>query len=142
MNMVIDFLSKETFFLEIKAAEKGLPNAIWETYSAFCNTQGGTILLSITEDPITGDFVCTGVKSADSMIRNFWNRINNPQKVSYVALNNDDVRVEKMDGKDIIVITVPRVDRRSRPVFINNSLNSGTFRRNHDGDLLLCIPGD
>lgn len=126
--------------MEVKAADKGLPGTIWETYSALCNTQGGTILLGVAEDPVTREFVYKGVKNADSLIRNFWNTINNPQKVSFVALSNDDVRVENMNGADVIVIKVPRVDRRNRPVFINNNLNSGTFRRNHDGDYHCTLP--
>jgi len=134
MSKKIDFPLKETSTVEAKAADKGLPGTIWETYSAFCNTEGGTILLGVIEDPVTGEFTYAGVKNPDSLIRNFWNTINNPQKASYVALGNDDVKVENTNGKDIIVIQVPRVDRRNRPVFINNNLNSGTFRRNFEGD--------
>jgi len=134
MTFKLNFPLKETAALEMKAAEKGLPGSIWETYSAFCNTQGGTIVLGISEDPVTRELVCTGVKNADSIIRNFWNTVNNPQKVSYVALTDNNVRAENADGKVIVVIEVPRVDRRNRPVFINNNLNSGTFRRNFECD--------
>ncbi|MCL1905186.1 MAG: putative DNA binding domain-containing protein [Methanomassiliicoccaceae archaeon] len=131
---------RESSFIEAKAAEKGLPGSIWETYSAFCNTQGGTIILGASEDPVTKELTYTGVKNTDHMIKVFWDTINNPRKVNYVALNNDDVRVENVDGKDIVVIEIPRVERWNRPVFINNNLNSGTFRRNFEGDYHCTLP--
>lgn len=39
----------ERIQLEVKKAESDVPKAIWETYSSFANTQGGYILLGITE---------------------------------------------------------------------------------------------
>ena len=40
---------KEDERVEFKCASSELPDNLWETYSAFCNTDGGTIILGIRE---------------------------------------------------------------------------------------------
>jgi ATP-dependent DNA helicase RecG len=128
-------ITKETVILEAKrAGGDKLPLSMWETYSSFCNTLGGRILLGVEEDPKTHELRAVGLEDSEKFIRDIWDTVNNPLRVSYVALKDRDVRVEEMDGREIIVIDVPTVDRHNRPVFINGNINSGTFRRNHDGD--------
>ena len=39
------FKSSEKVNVEVKAAQGGIPNSDWETYSSFANTFGGTIIL-------------------------------------------------------------------------------------------------
>ena len=122
---------------ECKEAADNLPRDLWETYSAFANTRGGTIYLGIKEK--NGKFLVSGVNNPDKVIKEFWDNLNNNKKASMNILSDNDVRVEKIDGKDVIKIFVPRADRRQKPIFIgdnpyNDNKHSGTFRRNHSGD--------
>lgn len=64
MEIDINNLSsyKEDNRLEAKKAKDNLPNSIWETYSAFANTDGGIILLGVVEKE-DKSLQVTGVKS-------------------------------------------------------------------------------
>jgi len=117
--------------LECKAAKAQLPKSIWETYSSFANTNGGTILLGVEE--IEKRLV---VKGADvvKLQREFWDNVNNRQKVSVNILQNKDVFPVKIDGKSILQINVPRAMRQQKPVSVNANPYIGTYKRNHEGD--------
>ena len=51
-------------------------------------------------------------------------------------LSEDDVQIYEVgDNKDVImVIYVPMAKREQKPVYINNDMFNGTFRRNYEGD--------
>lgn len=122
--------------LEVKKAAKGLPKSLWETYSSFANTLGGVILLGITEQE-DGHFQITGIDRPDLIEKDFWNTIHNAQKVSLNLIKDEDVTSFEKDGLIGIAIKVPRADRNQKPIYINNNILSGTYRRNHDGGLSL-----
>ena len=128
----------ERLTLECKLCANKLPNSLWDTYSAFANSYGGHILLGIEEHRNETDpskrFTIHGVNNPDKLITDFWNILNDPNKVNVNLLIDDDVQVVPIDGKDIIVIHIPRADYMTRPVFLNNNLLKATFRRNHEGD--------
>lgn len=124
---------RENNRIEAKKAIGGLPNSIWETYSAFANTLGGVILLGVEE---LKDKSLHAVDLPDPiyLIEEFWKIINNPKKVSLNILTEKDVQTESVDGKPIIVIRVPRAERPDKPIFIDDNPLSGTYRRNGEGD--------
>jgi len=124
---------KEGNRLEAKKAAGGLPKSLWETYSAFANTNGGVILLGVEEFP-DKSFSVTGLSDPEKLVRDFWNTFNNREKISQSILLEKHVRIEKVGGDSVIVIEVPRADRGLKPVFINQNLYAGTFRRNSEGD--------
>ena len=125
---------KESQTLEVKTAKGGFPKSLWETYSSFCNTNGGRIILGASEDKSTHEIVIEGLEDPEKMLKQFWDTVNDSSKVSYCCLKDEDVRIMDSDGKRYIVIDVPRVSREFRPVYINGNSMSGTFKRNHEGD--------
>ena len=127
----------EHLTLECKLAENSLPKSVWETYSAFANTVGGTILLGVEEHKeeveISKRFVIKGVQKVSKIIEDFWNTINS-QKVNENILYDRDVKAIDVNGKNIICITIPQADWRIRPIFLNENMSKGSYKRNHEGD--------
>ena len=128
----------ERVTLECKRARKDVPHSLWETYSAFANTDGGTILLGVDEDlkekDISKRFNIIGVEDAAKIRTDIWNTLNSREKVSSNLLRDEDINTLSYDGKDVVVIHVPRATYEERPVYINNNLMRGTYRRRHEGD--------
>lgn len=129
---------RENNRLEAKAAQGGLPDTLWDSYSAFANTDGGCILLGVKERDDHSLYVA-GLKDAEKMKKDFWNLVNNRQKVSVNLMTERRVRIENVDGKDIIVLEVPRAERTSKPVYKGLDPRNGTYRRNDEGDYLCSL---
>ena len=56
------------------------------------------------------------------------------EKVNVNLLRDEDVQVVDVEGKSVVVVNVPRAESSVRPVYLNNNLSRGTFKRNHEGD--------
>jgi ATP-dependent DNA helicase RecG len=93
------------------------------------NTEGGLILLGVEDD---GEV--SGVSKPDKLRQRFWDLANNRGKISANLLADSDVSEHQIDGKTILMIVIPRADRRQRPVFVGQNPVSGTYRRNFEGD--------
>ena len=124
---------RENSRLEAKSAKGGFPNSLWETYSAFANTNGGVILLGVKENN-DGSLQPESGVDAEKLRKDFWNMVNNRQKVSANIVTDRMVTVDNVNGNEVLVINVPRAERSARPVYVGLDPKSGTYRRNHDGD--------
>ncbi len=124
---------RENNRIEAKKALGGLPHSIWETYSAFANTLGGILLLGV-EEREDKTLHSVNIPEPEKMIKEFWDIVNNPNKVSVNLLTNKDVSIQQVDGNNIIVISIPRAHRIDRPVYVEGNPMSGTYRRNGEGD--------
>ncbi len=100
--------------------------------SAFANTNGGTILLGVSESA-DGTLIPQGVGDTEAILKDFWNTVSNRNKVSLNILSPSDVTIHTVDGKDIIAINVPQANRTDRPVYLKGD-HAETFIRRGDGD--------
>lgn len=126
--------------LEVKKADGGLPHSLWETYSSMANSEGGLILLGVGERE-NGQLYTTGLKNPNKLIKTFWDTVNNKSKVSINILTDADLKTYKIENDVIIAINIPRAIREDKPVYINNDLFGGTYRRNGEGDYH-CSPSE
>ena len=120
---------------EVKKASGGLPISLWETYSAMANTYGGVIILGVRELE-DRSWETTGLKYADKdkLLNDLWNQVHNIQKVSINLLNENDIETFEVNDDLIIVIHIPMAKREQKPVYINNDIFRGTYKRTNAGD--------
>lgn len=123
---------------EVKSARDGLPRSLWETYSAFANCSGGVIILGVKEHE-DRSWQTSGLKDDAKLRKEFWDLVNNERKVSVNLLTDSDVQTYTLGQDVVMTITVPPASRAQKPVYINNDMFKGSFRRNWEGDYH-CTP--
>ena len=146
-SSIVEFLENkglltESFDLEFKSAKGGFPKSFWETYSSFANTEGGIIILGISEK----DDQCFYDGLPQMVMRkfqdDFWNQVNNREKVSFnLLLENDVQMLEIQEGQFILTFRISCADYRNRPVYIGSDPMKGTYKRCHTGDYK-CTPDE
>jgi len=137
LNELLDSVEGPEF--EVKAAQGGLPGDFWETYSAFANTAGGTVLLGVKEDGPR--LVPVGVPNVGRAKKALFDSLNNRGKVSANVLRESLVDEVEVEGKRLLRITVPEAPRDSKPIYINGNVMTGTFKRLGGSDYR-CSPDD
>ena len=131
-------LLRESVDLECKLAagrdgQGTLPADFWPTYSAFANTQGGVVVLGVREKQ--GRFVIEGIGNIAKVRKELFDSLNNRQKVSANLLTDAAAREVALEGRTILVIEIPRANRKQRPVHLTtNPFDDHTYRRLNDGD--------
>lgn len=124
---------RENGFLEAKEALGGLPESLWESYSAFANASGGVILLGVGENP-DHSLRILNLPDPQWLLEDFRSILNDPGKVSVNLLTEEDIQVLREDGKCIIAIFVPEAKPSQKPVFLANDPWRHTYRRVGEAD--------
>ena len=99
--------------LEVKKAKGGLPQSLWESYSAMANTYGGCIVCGVGERK-DGSWYTTGLEDAHKLKKELWDAANNPRKVSANLLVESDVEDFKVGGDAVLVRSKCRERKQER----------------------------
>lgn len=124
---------RENGYVEAKEALGGLPESLWETYSAFANAEGGVILLGVGERP-DKSLRFLELLDPEGLLEDFRAILNDPAKVSVNLLTEEDIQVLRDEEKCIIAIFVPEAPPGQKPVYLANDPWRHSYRRVGEAD--------
>lgn len=124
---------KENVNVELKEAAAKIPEAFYETYSSFSNTNGGTIYLGIKEGSPN---IITGVTNAPQLKKSLISALHSKDKVNYCTISDEDIQILPFGDKKIIKVNVREAPKEIKPIYIKGNL-SLCYERVGDGDFLL-----
>lgn len=124
---------RENGYVEAKEALGGLPESLWETYSAFSNAEGGVILLGVGENP-DHSFRILELLDPEGLLEEFWAILRNSEYVSVNLLKEEDVQILREEGKCIIAIFVPEAPPEEKPVHLLRDPWRHSYRRVGEAD--------
>ena len=120
--------------IEFKKSGPKLSKDIWETYSAFANTNGGYIVLGVAEKQ-QRTYEITGINAVDKILEELYNTAANKDKVNKNLIDRKNIEVIQKDDKNVIVIYIPELQVKQKPLYLNKNM-SLTFIRKNTGDYL------
>jgi ATP-dependent DNA helicase RecG len=111
--------------VEFKRAQRGVPDAAYETVSSFSNTSGGWLVFGIVDNG--GQHKIAGVLDVDKVQNDFLSALRADNKV------NHDIQVESklidVDGKIVLAFRIPEASRQNKPIYLNRDIRRSFVRR-------------
>lgn len=125
---MIQKIKAETNTLELKSAEKGCPQHLYDSLSSFSNQdEGGIIILGIDEEH---DYKEVGVYDPQDIQKKI-----NEQCLQMEPIVRPLLTVIEKDGKSFVSAEIPGVDLADRPVFYKGKGRlKGSYTRVGDSD--------
>lgn len=115
--------------LEVKAAEKGCPQKLYDTLSSFSNQDtGGTIVFGLDEKH---DFALVGVYDLQDLQKSITEQCNQMEPPVRAVFSTAEI-----DGKNVCSAEIPGVDFSERPCYYKGKGRAkGSYIRVGDADL-------
>jgi ATP-dependent DNA helicase RecG len=112
---------------ECKKAQRGVPKDAYTTVSAFANSQGGWLLLGISEKD--GQFEVTGIDpdAFDHVQNTFLTTLRSGQKFNQVIFA--EPHVFELEKKRVLAFYIPEANRHQKPVYLNGNPRDSFIRR-------------
>ena len=111
--------------VEFKKAQHNVPEAAFETVSAFSNTAGGWLIFGVQDT--VGGFDIVGVLEVDKVQNDFLSVLRSGQKLNRVIAVNEQLINE--EGKTLLVFQIPEAHRHEKPVYLSGDIRKSFIRR-------------
>ena len=127
---------KENSEVEYKSAAGGFPRAeFWRSFSAFANTNGGTIVLGVKEKD--HKFFPDGLSQEliEKYKKQFWDDAHNKSCINIPLLLESDIEeIQTEGGQHLLAFRVPRAQYNLRPIHLTLTPFGHTYKRRDEGD--------
>lgn len=130
-------VGSDTDLCEAKACSRGLSKDVWESVSAFANTQGGTLVLGLAE---RSGFEPVPEFNAQRVLDQFVGGMGDASKDAVRMANPPRYHAEILTYRNapLLVISIEENETAQKPCYIDaRGMRAGSFKRIWDKDVVL-----